>query len=283
MAEAVKNITGVWAFPIFRENFIPLLTDSIKRLPTYYTQYVSLFDVFFPNRVPYWITAVAALCVWAVSIFTPERRRVLAIVGLVVLANFIIYFITTKYGFWHMVELYPFLAVATVLGLRGLRERLPRKAGTAVFALGVVFFAAIGVAETARFYVSVKDYDYDSFVARAARKIDGRVLAVDFYAPAVEDGNLVTPWFSTDRPYTNCPPFGRKVEELKVDYIIADDVFRTLSRKACGPYYEQAMLQYLDLHCEAVDWVPLEYPSYWAPGGTISGIYVYGVQRQALQ
>jgi hypothetical protein len=198
---AVGGVHKVWPFPVLNENFFALLWKSLKALPEDYMQYIKLFDVFFPNKISIVLTVSAAACVWVLAMFTKERRRVLAILGLVASTNFIIYFITYRYGYWHMIEIYPFLAVAIVLGLCGIKEKLPRKAGMAVLFAWVLFFAGTGTADTVMTWYEVKDYDYEKFIARVSEKIDGKVMASDLYAPAFESKDFVQLWFNIDRPY----------------------------------------------------------------------------------
>jgi 4-amino-4-deoxy-L-arabinose transferase-like glycosyltransferase len=279
-ADSVAKLPGVYPFPVLNENFFDLFLRSLKRWPGDYLQYSRLFDVFYPNRISFAVVGVAAFCVWGLSAFTAARWKVLSIVGLVALTNFIVYFITNKYGFWHMLELYPFLAVATVIGLCGVRDRLTGKAGTAVLAAGVLFFAGVGVADTAMAYNSMRGYDYYEFIGRVTAKIDGRTLGRDFYAPAFEKEDFVVHWFNTINPKMNCPPFEEKARELGVEYVIVDDVLRSLSRRACGRRYEGDMLRFFYVRAEPVDWAPIMYPSYWAKGGMISEIYVFKIPSE---
>jgi len=276
-AGLVAGITKVSPFPVLRENFFALFTKSLKQLVDDYVKYVRLYDFFYPNVISISYLAGAVLFVLGVSMFTAQRLRVLAITGLVVLTNFIIYFITDRYGFWHMIELYPFMAIAVALGLRGIGHKLPGKAGVAVFAAATLAIAAMGVSDTAIAYYKMKDYDYGRFLHRVAEKVDGKVMGMDLYSPAFANDEFVGQWFNTDRPYTTCGIFDTELKKRGVKYIIADDVLRSVVRRACGKPYETDVLRYLNLHCKAVDRITEGYPSYWAPGGMIREVYVFRV------
>ncbi len=110
-----------------------------------------------------------------------------------------------------------------------------------------------------------------------SEKIDGRVLAVDLYAPAFAREDFVKVWFEIDRPFESCPPIARKVKELGVDYVITDDLFRAFARQSCGRAYEQDFVRYLYLHARQVDMIADKYPNYWTEGGMITETYVFRI------
>ncbi len=276
-ADMLRGVAGVAPFPILNRPFPELLFESIRSLPGDYISYTKIFDIFFPNSISVTVLASATVCVWALSAVTDQGARVLSIVGLAVLANLILFFITDKYGYWHMVELYPFFALSVALGLYGLRQRLRGRLGAAAMAAGVLFFAGIGTADTALTYMKFRGYDYGRFTARVAEKVDGRVLAVDLYGPAFKREDFVKAWFDIERPRTNCPPIGPKVKELGVRYIIADSLLRAHARRSCGRPYEQDFIRYLYLHARLVDTIGQKYPNYWADGRMISETHVFKI------
>ena len=270
---AIKGLSGVSPFPLINRDFFGLLAESLLALPMDYVRYVGQFDEFFPNTVAFAVPAVGALVLWVLGLISAERFKVLWVLGFVVMTNFISYFIVVKYGYWHMVEHFPFFALAAALSLKGISDRLGGRAGTLAVAAGALFFVTVGTVDTALTYNKFRHYDYDTLLREVSEGVDGKVLAMQLYAPAFKDVSVVGPWFQLDRPGENCVPIERKIEELGVKYIVADNLLRKFSRLSCGPKYEKALVRYLLLKGKVLRTVQQRYPNYWA-GGMIDEIYI---------
>lgn len=273
----VKDLPDIvlYSFPVLNENPFVLFLKSLIRFPKDYLHYLELFNVYFPNSINIAVVAYTALAVWALSMLTRHRGKVFVLLVFVFATSLGNYFITEKFGYWHVVELYPFFAVATVSGLYGLKERFG-KFQTVFLGLGLVFFIAAGTADTTITVFKMKDYDYNRLLKKVSANIDGRVMAMDLYAPAFKSEDFAGAGFQIDRPYKYyCPPFEEHIKRLGVRYVIVDDLLRTFARMSCGPEYEKEIIRYLFLNGTVVSRVDESYPNYWVENGIISEVYVF--------
>jgi 4-amino-4-deoxy-L-arabinose transferase-like glycosyltransferase len=271
---SARGVAGASAFPVLNRNFLELFFESLAALPRDYVQYVRLFDVYFPNKVAMAVPASAGAVICALSMFTRQRGGVLTLLFFVLATSFINYFVTARFGYWHMVEFYPFLSVAVVLGIFGLGDRMGTGAHRAFLTVSTFFFIALGVADTAATMSALRGYDYERFLGKVSEKVRGKAIGMDLYAPAFAREEFTAAWFSIDKPSTRCPSFESRVRELGVEYIIADELLQHFARMSCGPEYENEMARYLFLKCGPVARVEESYPNYWAKGGIISEIYI---------
>jgi 4-amino-4-deoxy-L-arabinose transferase-like glycosyltransferase len=269
------DIVGVMPSPVASKGFFKVFGESLFSLPGDFMEYIRLFNIYFPNRINVAAAVGAGGLMCVLSLFTRYRWKALLLLFFVFISSFANYFITDVFGYWHVVELYPFLAIAIALGLYGVGEKTGSALRRVFVAAGALFFIAIGTADTAMTMYGMKDYDYQRLLDKVSREVDGRVLGMGLYSPAFKREDFVSPWFNIDRPSRDCPPFGDKVRELRVKYIIADEMLQSFSRMGCGPNYEKELVRYLFLKCKRVAEVDERYPNYWVDGGVIREIYIF--------
>jgi hypothetical protein len=272
---SVGGLVGVLPTPLKEKGFFELFREVVFSLPGDFFEYIRLFNIYFPNRIDIAVVIAAGSLACMLSVFTKERWKALLLFFFVFMASFVNYFITGTFGYWHVVEFYPFVAVAVALGICGIAGKMGVKAGRAFTLSCVLFFVSIGTADTVLTMGDMKDYDYRRLLRKVSEEVDGRVLGMGLYAPAFDREDFVSGWFNIDRPSSDCPPFGRRVEELGVKYIIADDLFQSFGRMGCGAEYEKDIVRYLFTRCERVAVIDEKYPSYWAKDGMISEIYIF--------
>jgi hypothetical protein len=261
-------------FPFMKEDAAALVRRSLGSFLADYREYVRLFDVYFPNRLTFALPAGAACICWFLALFTRYRGKALLLLLLVSLTSLANYFVAPQYGYWHTVEFFPFFAVAAVLGVYGLKERLPSRLGNWVLIAAILSFVATGLGDTVAVASSFRGYDYERLMGEVRRHVDGPALARMFYLPAVGRENLVNHWFKIEGG-GKCPPVEARMREQGVRYVVYDDALRKFSRLSCGKDYEKELIRYLTLRCEAVALIPEPYPSYWARGGVVSEVYIY--------
>jgi uncharacterized membrane protein len=275
VGEQVKGTGGFLdMFPFMKEDVTTLARRSLGSFLADYRNYVRLFDVYFPNRLSFALPAGAACVCWVLALLSRYRWQALLLLLLVSLASLANYFVAAQYGYWHTVEFFPFFAIAAVLGVSGLAARLKSRLGGAVLAVAVLFFVATGLGDTVAVAGGFRGYDYERLMGEVGRRVDGPALARMFYLPAVGKENLVNHWFKIEGGGA-CPPVEGKVREGGVRYVVYDDVLRNFSRLSCGKDYENELIRYLTLKCEAVALISEPYPSYWARGGRVSEVYIY--------
>jgi hypothetical protein len=275
IGEQVKRTGGFLdMFPFMKEDVSTLVRRSLGSFIADYRNYVRLFDVYFPNRVSFALPAGAVCICWFCALFTRYRWKALLLLVLVSLVSLANYFVAARYGYWHTVEFFPFFVIAAVLGVYGLKERLKPRLGGTVLAAAILFFAATGVGDTVAVAGSFRGYDYERLMREVRRHVDGPALARMFYIPATGRKNHVNPWFRMEGP-GECPPVEGKMRERGVRYVVYDDALRKFSRLSCGKDYENELIRYLTLKCEAVALITEPYPSYWARGGMVSEVYIY--------
>jgi len=277
LTAAVGDITRVHQFPFMEKGLLGLLKESAVSFPKdYIFEYLRLFDDFFPNTISVWFFAISAGLLWGLGLLTGKRRTALYLLCIPALTAFGNYFITYQFGYWHIIEFYPFLALAMSAAALGLRDS-QKKAGALVWAFLFIFCLA-GVADTAACRQRMRKYSYERLAHRVSEAVpEGARVIANFYMPAAKV-KLLSPWFiEFDRP-GRCPDFPEELERLSADYILMDDGLRTFMSKSCGPEYEAWAIRYLNLNFP-VAYIDEQYPNYWAEGGLIKGVYVFRLRR----
>lgn len=278
LGDALEGVRYVYPFPILKGNVLALLRDTLQAVPRDIREYLGLFNSFFSSRVDIRIVAACAAALWAGGMLTGQRRDVLILLGFVFVSMFVNRLITDKFNYWHMVEFYPFFALAAVFGALGISEGLFRGAKGRRIATSVLvgFFILTGMASTVAAYRKLAGYDYEGLIEKLSPYVSGsRVLAADIYAPAVGPDGFVGLWFDVERIKRRCPPFEEKVKELNVQYIIADDLLNSSARIGCSGKYEGEMLRYLYFDCTHVARIEYRYPNFWVRGGMIKEINIF--------
>ncbi|MDP2168731.1 MAG: glycosyltransferase family 39 protein [Thermodesulfovibrionales bacterium] len=297
-AQAASGILRSYPFPFMNKNLFALFKESVISFPKdYIFQYLRLFNDFFPNNISAYFFAVSAGLVYLTALFTRQRRNVLLLAGFPALTAFFNYFITEQFGYWHVVEFYPFFAVALAAGLKGIeglrtpREglRTPRegalplgrRASTVFVWLFIAVFSAAGIADIAMGRIRMRKYSYTRLLGKVSAAVPSgsKVVARDFYLPALKHADFVGVWFKLERPSANCPGFEDEVKRQGVDYIIMDEGFRTIASKSCGPAYDTEIMRYINLKCSLSSAIDEQYPHYWAAGKIISGVYIFKTDK----
>jgi hypothetical protein len=251
-----------------------LLKRTFLGLPGEFLEYLRLFNIFFPNRLD--IAAVAFPAVALLALGLLLRIRPVPLLGGFVLFTYIIgHFLAQRFGYWHMVEFYPFLALALAASLRALQRRL-RRWGLLAWALAGWFILA-GVGDTLLSYRDFRPYSYQKVLEAVAFPLpEGQeVMGVELYRPAFPQGQYVLPWFDMDS--RRCPPVAQGLKQSGAEYVILDDLLRGLARASCGPRYERELLWFLNTRGRLLRRPQARYPNYWAPGGMIRHIYILKV------
>jgi hypothetical protein len=275
-ASTLKGIPNVAPFPVLNKNPFVLFKEILTSMPGDYLEYLSLFNAYFPNNIDIAVVAYTVLAVCLLSLFTKHRWNAALLLGFVAITSFCNYLVAMQFGYWHIVEFFPFIAIAIALGLYGIKEKFG-KFQTVFLWLSILFFLVTGAGDTLATYIKTKDYDYERLLAKVSEKVDGRVLGMGIYSPAFKEEDFASPGFRFEAPGTSeCPPIEDKVKELGVRYIIGDSLFRSLARLSCGEEYEKEFVRFLFLKCKLVSEIDESYPNYWADG-IISDITVFEV------
>lgn len=279
--QALSDIGKTHSYPALNKGFFALAMDSAARFPKdYSTGYLDMFNFFFPNSITAYFFAWMAVCVWVLSLLVKGRRQAFGPLFFAASASYLSYFITDRFGYWHLVELYPLLALSTAIGLYNIKSAVNlklRSTGTALLWLFVAVFAIAGLGDNIKTQADFSAFSYERLLGRVSAAVpDGaKALGIELYRPAFAGRPYAAAWFNFDRKLQDCPPPEQRVRALGVDYIIVDSVFKTLAYRACGANYERTLSRYLNLQCTLVSIVDEQYPNYWARGGMINKIYIY--------
>lgn len=76
-----------------------------------------------------------------------------------------------------------------------------------------------------------------------------------------------------------CPDFKMTLRALKVDYIILDDMLRTLSIMWCGERYYDKIVSFLEANTELIKSIYLEYPNVNGTQGFLREIHIFRVMN----
>lgn len=272
---ALTQVSSSVPMPVKSKTFSVALVEAGTGTFNDFMDYTVMFNSFYPNHIDLRLPGVALVLLCAAGLFTQWRIYVVAMSGFVIMVDFIGYLVTKHMGYWHVIEFYPFAALALCIAMFGLKERLGHTLGRWVVYGALAFFILTGLADTGLTAYGMKDYDYARFMGKVARIPHGRALATDLYYPALGRDNYVSPWFGIDNPSANCPPVEVKIRELGVQYIVADDTLRAFSRLGCGEDYEREFVRYCMLKADLIATVDERYPNYWAPNGMISEINIF--------
>lgn len=275
---STKTLTSIASqvpSPIHGKGVGASLVEAGKGVFNDFTGYAGMFNSFYPNHIDLRLSGAALVLLCVAGLFTRWRLRVSALSGFVFFVDFTGYLIANRMGYWHVIEFYPFAALALCVSIFGIKERIGPSFGRWVVCGSLVFFVMTGLADTALTAYGMKDYNYARLTGKVAQIAHGRTLATDLYYPALGKDNYVSPWFGIDNPSAECPSVEDSIRELRVQYIVADDTIRSFSRLGCGKEYEKEFVRFCTLKCELVSVIDEQYPNYWAPGRMIREINIF--------
>ena len=284
---------SIWSFPFLKENFFSLFINSLNAFGRdYIVQYLKMADSTFPNHVSF--TYYASLCGIGIlmAMFTGARRTVFMLVGFPALALFVNYFLTKKFGYWHMVEVHPFLALAAAIGVCSLSGKI-RVKGIEI-ALIVVFICAlplVGYWDQAKSVAEFSSrYNYDRLLKGVSSSVPDTsgapVMGHVLYAPGfMEHSRPYIPLGfdveRTDGSYRQCEPLWQRVKSAGAGYLIMDDILRGMMQSACSKMYVKDSLRWLSLNARLITHINEPYPNFWAPRRILKDSYVYEINSKS--
>lgn len=273
---SMKSIVGI--FPVTSDPM--LLVRSLWDLPVDLFKYIKGFDAYFPTHIATALPAMGIALFAIAALVGRHRKQALVVLGFSLGATYISYLVAKSYGYWHMIELYPFFALAAAMGIVGAAERLKPHLGALLVAGAVVFFLACGIADTALAMRQFRPYDYGRFIGKVRAMVPpgARVLSHDLYSPALAQGAYVRPWFQMDRPMEGCVPFEQALRASGATHIIGDGLLLGLTRQACGAAYEKEAIRFINLQCTPVGMADARYPNFWAPDAMVRQPVLYKIK-----
>ena len=278
----------ILAFPFLNENFFVLFGKSLKGFGRdYIVQYLTMADSTFPNHVSFTYYASLAGTGIVLAMFTRARRSVLLLVGFPALALFLNYFLTKKFGYWHMVEVHPYLALAAAIGVTSLAGRFKSKyIRIALIAAFIFALPLVGYWDQAK---SVSSYSARHDYPRLLRKVSapvpeaaGPVMGHILYSPGFSGNSGKYRTISYDVEHAEgslnrCRPLWQRIKSAGAGYFIMDDILRGMMISACGKMYVKDSLLWLSLNARLLSHVREPYPNFWAPGRMLKDTYVYEI------
>ena len=127
-AGMAESIIKMYPFPVLNENFLALFARAAKSFyKDYITIYLNMADSTFLNHISFRYYAVVITLAIIAGLAGKNRLRVLMLVGFPVSGLFLNYFLTNKFGYWHMVEVHPYLALAAAIGVTSFSGRFKSK------------------------------------------------------------------------------------------------------------------------------------------------------------
>lgn len=277
-----------YPYPAVKQDILLLIKESFFNLPKdYWFEYLSMFDSFFPNNISLGFFAYMTAPIIFFSLFTGVRRHVITLFGFLLATSYLNYFVTDLFGYWHVVEFYPFIAICTAIGLKGIEDKIPYvfsfkkfslRSGAILSLAFLTVFSVAGIYDVVVSQNNVRGYDYDRILNKVSSAVPatGKVLGLDLYRLAFDKDRFVGIGFRIDIP-SDCPRFEEYIKQFNVKYIIMDDSFKVFASKACGAPYTNDMLRYLNLNTALHKVIDESYPSFWAPGKMINNIYIFEV------
>lgn len=280
---ALTNAVAVVAnnIPIAKGSALKAALRGFIELPKdYLVEYPRLFNGFFTSFIDMFYLEYAALCILTAGLFSPAGRK--AVPGLVfcLASAYFGYLLSPRFGYWHVIELYPILAVSGAHAVFGIGEILGKYRrpllAKAVPLSFIIVFAGLGIADTASSQWRFSSYGYYETLESVSASVPkgAKTAGRNFYAPAFEEGGFQPIWFGIDKPGGGCGDFETEARARGVEYIIVDPALLRFASIACGAGYREGMLRFLNLECAESAKIEKGFPSYWGKGEIISGILI---------
>jgi 4-amino-4-deoxy-L-arabinose transferase-like glycosyltransferase len=286
----IDSIARSYPFPILNENFIELFVKSLNSFyMDYITIYLKMANTTFPNSISFkYYAMVTALAIIA-GLIGKNRLKVLMLVGFPASALFFNYFLTNKFGYWHMVEAHVFLSLAMAIGvsagvpagLSAMADKLnARLRQVSILAL-VCALVLVGYLDQFRsIKVMSKNYSYTRLINRVSAAVPSKgedVMGHILYSPAFN--NKYTPLgFDVEKQkssFKRCGPFAERVQSAGIRYFLMDDIIRGMMTSSCGKIYYKSAIRWLSLNASLKASINEPYPNFWAPGKQLKNIYIY--------
>ncbi|MCK4910361.1 MAG: glycosyltransferase family 39 protein [Thermodesulfovibrionales bacterium] len=283
-AGAATGLSRVWAFPFLSENFFTLFAGALKGFGRdYIVEYLTMADTIFPNHVTFAYYASLIAIGVSLAMFTDRRRAALLLVGFPAGVLFLNYFLTNKFGYWHMVEVHPYLSIAAALGVCSVSLKLPAKLRPVAIAVFVVCLPLTGYWDQARSIRAFSiQHDYSLLLQSVSAPVPeagGPVMGHILYSPGFGDRYRPLGYDveHAKGPLDRCRPLWQRVGKEGAGYFIMDDILRGMMVSACGKMYFKDSLRWLSLNGRLISHVNQSYPNFWAPGRMQRDAYVYEI------
>lgn len=277
------SLAKVAPFPFLKENIFSLFGNAAMSFgKDYLIIYLQMADSLFPNRVSFTYYASLVAVGVGLAMFTEKRWKAALLVGFPALALFLNYFLTKKFGYWHMVEVHPFLSLASAVGVCAVSERFAPRMRIAAVSVFIVALPFVGYWDQLSSVRSIsQNYNYARLLQSVSDPIASRgdVMGHELYYPAFL-GRYKSMSFDVEQAkgyFDRCKPLKERVARSGARFILMDDIVRGMMVTACGkPYYRES-LRWLSLNARLLAHVREPYPNYWAPGRILQNTYVYEI------
>jgi len=280
-SEAVGSLHKSYPFPFLNRNILTLAFSSAGNfVKDYLIEYPSMANSLLPNRLSFFYTGFMLLACALAGAFTSARSRIALLILFPAGTLYLNYFLTSKFGYWHIVELHPFIWLAAAVGITAAAAQMKKeKVAVALPYVLLALVAVPGYFDTVQSAVVMRSsYDYGTLTKKVARAVPetGKVLAHVLHKPAFP-GRHVELAYDVEKitPMNRrCPSLKSKVELAGASVVIFDEAIEGMMRTACGGVYVKESLMFLSGRGELHKLVQHQYPHYWATGRMLQNMYV---------
>jgi len=233
-------------------------------------------DYLYMNKISFTFFAVVYGVIYVLGIFTESRKIIFGLLAFVGGTLFINYFLTTHFGYWHMVEFVPFLCLSLGAAILKVSKMILKWKSSVIYITSLIII--LGLYNITFSAIEFYKYDYDKLLKTIYHKVpqNAQVFAIELYKPAFKE-RLLGYNYDVDRPGTTCEPFPSVIKKINPDYVIFDDVLRGFMSSSCGETYEISAFKYLLETAKGSELIKINYPNYWAKNKLLKDIYIFKI------